>query len=126
MPTPQEHIEKQSRTQLALSDLQQSENSCQHGDWLVTLAFYKVLHAVDSYFAKQEIDPQGHERKWHKMRDQQVQDHLSYIYPQYDALYKASMKARYEADIHEPQEVKTLVNDSVFIEEYIKTLLESP
>ena len=43
MPTAEAHIDKQNRTQLALSDLQQSQNRPQHGDWIVTLAFYKAL-----------------------------------------------------------------------------------
>ena len=122
MPTTQVHIDKQNRTQLALSDLQQSQNSPQHGDWIVTLAFYKALHAVDSYFAKQGIDRKGHNKR-HKKRDQQVKNHLGSIHGKYFALYDASIKARYEAFTHKPQEVAMLVNDSVFIEKYINTLL---
>ena len=124
MPTAEAHIDKQNRTQLALSDLQQSQNSSQHDDWIVTLAFYKALHAVDSYFAKQGIDREGHDKR-HKTREQQVQNHLGSIHEEYSALYTASILARYGEYTHEPQEVTTLVNDSVFIEEYIKTLPES-
>ena len=124
MPTAEAHIDKQNRTQLALSDLQQSHNNPQHGDWIVTLAFYKVLHAVDSYFAKQGIDSEGHDKR-HGMRNQQVLNYLEDIHEEYSALYTASILARCEEYTHEPQEVTRLVNDSVFIEEYIKTLLES-
>jgi hypothetical protein len=124
MPTAEAHIDKQNRTQLALSDLQQSQNRPQHGDWIVTLAFYKALHAVDAYFAKQGIDREGHDKR-HKTRDQQVRNYLEGIHERYSALYTASILARYEAYTHEPQEVAMLVNDSVFIEEYIRTLLES-
>lgn len=124
MPTAEAHIDKQNRTQLALSDLQQSQNRPQHGDWIVTLAFYKVLHAVDAYFAKQRIDRAGHDKR-HKTRDQQVQNHLGRIHREYSALYTASIQARYGEDTHEPQEVTRLVNHAVRIEEYIKTLLES-
>ena len=120
MPTMEVHQDKQSRTQLALSDLQQSQNNPQHGDWIVTLAFYKALHAVDSYLAKQGIDPKEHGR-----RHQQVRNHLESIHEKYSVLYAASIKARYEAYAHEPQEVTRLVNHSLNIEEHIKTLLES-
>ena len=122
MPTAETHIDKQNRTQLALSDLQQSQNSPQHSDWIVTLAFYKVLHAVDSYFAKQGIDREGHDKR-HKTREQQVQNHLEGIHEEYSALYTASILARYEAYTHAPQEVTMLVNHAVRIEEYINTLL---
>ena len=46
MPTKREHIDKQRSTQITLSYLQQSQNSPQHADWIVTLAFYKALHAL--------------------------------------------------------------------------------
>ena len=124
MPTTQVHIDKQNKTQLALSNLQQSQINPQHGDWIVTLAFYKALHAVDSYFAKKGIDHEGH-RKGHEKRKQQVQDHLRSIHGKYSALYTASIKARYKAYTHKRQEVTRLVNHSVFIEEHIKTLLQS-
>ena len=125
MPTAEAHIDKQNKTQVALSDLQQSQNNPQHGDWIVTLAFYKALHAVDSYFAKQGIDSERHDKR-HGMRNQQVLNYLEDIHEEYSALYMASILARYEEYTHEPQEVTRLVNDSVFIEEYINTLLESP
>ena len=123
MPTTQAHIEKQSITQLTLSYLQQSQNSPQHADWIVTLAFYKVLHAVDSYLAKQGIHPKGH-----KLRNQQVQNHLGSIHREYYALYRASRRARYDEYTYRdnPQEVTILVNHALDIEEYIETLLESP
>ena len=124
MPTAKAHIDKQNRTQLALSDLQQSQDSPQHGDWIVTLVFYKALHGVDTYFAKQGIDREGHDKR-HKTRDQQVQNHLGRIHREYSALYTASILARYEEYTHKPQEVTRLVNHALRIEEYIKTLLES-
>lgn len=124
MPTAEAHIDKQNRTQLALSDLQQSQNNPQHGGWIVTLAFYKALHAVDSYFAKQRIAPEVHQ-KGHGRRQQQVQNHLGSIHREYSALYTASIQARYEEYTHEPQEVTRLVNHALRIEEYINTLLES-
>ena len=124
MPTKQEHIDKQSNTQLALTDLQRSKNSLQHGDWIVTLAFYKAIHAVDSYFARQGIDQEGHDKR-HPQRNQQVQDYLGCLHVKYSTLFDASIKARYEADTHAPNEVTKLVNHSVYIEEYIRKLLQS-
>ena len=120
MPTTAAHQDKQSRTYLALSDLEQSQNSPQHADWIVTLAFYKALHAVDSYLATLEIHPKGH-----VMRNRSVRRYIEDIFPQYSALYDASREARYETYTYQdnPQTVTGLVNDSVFIEEYINTLL---
>ena len=123
MPTTQEHINKQSKIQFTLSDLQQSPNHLQHVDWIVTLAFYKALHAVDSYLAKLGIHPRGHTNKQKTGRNQYVQKHLRSIHGKYSTLYTASIKARYEAYTHKYQEVTRLVNHSVFIEEHIKTLL---
>ncbi len=121
MPEIQAHQDKQIGTHLALSDLQQSQNSPHHADWIVTLAFYKALHAVDSYFAKLEIHPRGHLE-----RNRRVQELLEEIFPRYDALYSASRIARYEADTYQdtPEDVMMLVNSSLDIESYINTLLE--
>ena len=122
MPTTQEHVEKQNSIRITPSYLQQSQNRSQHADWIVTLAFYKALHAVDSYLVKQGLDSAGHSK-----RNRHVQNYLQDISEEYNALYRASRRARYDAYTYRdnPQEVTTLVNDSVFIEEYIKTLLES-
>ena len=122
MPTAQLHLDKQSRTELARSDLEQSQNSPQHADWIVTLAFYRALHAVDSYFAKLNIHPQGH-----RDRNQHVQNHLGSIHKRYFALYTASIKARYEDYTYQnkPQEVTKLVNRSLAIEQHVNTLLAS-
>ena len=121
MPTTQEHVEKQNSIRITLSYLQQSQNRSQHADWIVTLAFYKALHAVDSYFAKKGIDRRGHDKS-HPERDKQVQNHLSNIYGKYFALYNASIMARYKAYTHNSQDVTKLVNYALDIEKYIKTL----
>ena len=124
MPTAQVHIDKQNRTQVALSDLQQSQNRHQHGDWIVTLAFYKALHAVDFYFAKKGIDRGNHDKS-HWERDEQVQNHLGKIYTRYYALYRASRRARYDAYTYQVnrRQVTRLVNHALYIEKYINTLL---
>ena len=120
MPSTQAHKSKQSRAQLALSDLQQSRNSSHHADWIVTLAFYKALHAVDSYLAELEIHPKGHLE-----RNRHVQECLGSIHRAYSALYRASRRARYDDFTYQdrPQDVGTLVNRSSNIESYINTLL---
>ena len=122
MPTAQLHLDKQSRTELARSDLEQSQNSPQHADWIVTLAFYRALHAVDSYFAKLNIHPKGH-----RERNEHVQNHLGSIHKRFFALYRASMTARYEEYTYQndPQGVTRLVNNSSVIEKHINTLLAS-
>ena len=122
MPTAQVHIDKQNKAQLALSNLQQSQINLQHGDWIVTIAFYKALHAVDSYFEKQGIDSKGHDKR-HPQRGEQVKRYLGSIYVKYSALYEASIKARYEAYIHNSQEVTRLVNHALDIEKYVKARL---
>ena len=121
MPTERVHQDKQSIAQLALSNLQGSQNSSRHADWIVTIAFYKALHVVDSYLAKNfNIHPQGHiDRK------KEVQEHLQNIHGQYSALHQASIKARYEDYTYQnkPQEVANLLKKSLHIENHIKTLL---
>ncbi len=121
MPNKRQHQRKQSRTQLALSDLQASQNSSRHADWVVTLAFYKALHAVDSYLAdKCKIHPSNHQD-----RHMHVRQHLSNIYGDYSALFSASLKARYNKYTYQsnPREVGNLLNMSLHIENHIKTLL---
>lgn len=125
MPTKQEHIDKQSWIQFTLSDLEQSQNRSQHADWIVTIAFYKALHAVDSYLARKGIHPTVHTSPQGVGRNQYVKKHLRIIYPQYNALYRASRKARYDAYTYQtnPQEVTKLVNHALSIERYINPLL---
>ena len=120
MPITAAHQDKQSRTHLALSDLEQSQNSPQHADWIATLTFYKALHAVDSYLATLEIHPKGD-----VMRNRSVRRYIEDIFPQYSALYDASREARYETYTYQdnPQEVTKLVNHALDIENYINTLL---
>ena len=128
MPTTQAHIHKQSRIQITLSCLQQSRNCPQHADWIVTLAFYKALHAVDSYLATLGIHPKVHTNKYKTGRNQFVQRHLSSIHRKYSTLYDASKRARYEAYTFQnyPKDVNKLINHSSNIVQHIKKLLQSP
>ena len=88
MPSTQDHQKKQRRSQLSLSELQISPSSSQHADLIVILAFYKALHAVDSYLATLNIHPSDHiDRKRY------VQNCLRRIHNTYSALYRASRKA---------------------------------
>ncbi len=126
MPTKREHIDKQTSTQITLSYLQQSQNSPQHADWIVTLAFYKALHAVDSYLARKNIHPIGHSsNRQNTGRHEYFKKHLSTLYPQYKALYRASRKARYDAHTYQnkTQEIQSLIQNSVNIENHINTIL---
>ena len=121
MPSTHIHQHKQSNALLAQSDLKATQNRTRHADWIVTLAFYRALHAVDSYLAdKCQIDPLNHaERRRH------VQQQLSCIQGEYSALYYASIKARYWEDTYEndPDEVVNLLNLSLHIENHVKALL---
>ena len=121
MPSKHVHQEKQDKALLALSDLKASHNRSRHADWIVTLAFYRALHAVDSYLAdKCKIHPSNH-----KDRRMDVQQYLGTIHGEYSALFTASMKARYRKYTYEnyPEEVGKLLNLSLKIENHIKTLL---
>ena len=119
MPSKRAHQNKQNNTQLALSELHSSQNSARHADWIVTLAFYKALHAVDSYLAKFNIHPRDH---YHRKKE--VLQHLQQIHGQYSALYSASRNARYKKKTYQnrPQEVANLLNKSTQIENHINTL----
>lgn len=128
MPTTQEHIKKQGNLQITLSYLQQSQNSPQHADSIVTLAFYKALHAVDSYLATLHIHPKVHTNKYKTGRNQYVQQHLSSIHQNYSTLYDASKRARYEAYTFQnyPKDVNKLIDHSSNIEQHIRKLLQTP
>lgn len=121
MPNKRQHQKKQIKTRFALSDLQVSQNRSRHADWVVTLAFYKALHAVDSYLAhKWKIHPNNH-----RDRHMHVRQRLSNIYGDYSTLFSASLKARYEEYTYQskPKEVGKLLKMSSHIESHIKTLL---
>ena len=122
MPTERVHQDKQSIADRALSHLQAAQKSSHHADWIVTLAFYKALHAVDSYLAKNNIHPSMHTGP--NGRNQSVKLHLQTIYGQYLALHRASIRARYKDYTYQnkPQEVTSLLKKSLHIENYINTL----
>ena len=122
MPTQRAHRNKQSIADRTLSHLQAAPKSSQHADWIVTLAFYKALHAVDSYLAKHNIHPSMHTGP--HGRNKSVRQHLKSIFKQYSALHRASIRARYENFTYQnkPQEVGNLLNMSLHIENYINTL----
>ena len=86
MPTTQEHQDKQNIADCLLANLLQSQNSSQYADWIVIIAFYKSLHAVDSYLATKGIHPEMHTNKHGIGRNQYVRKHLRALYPQYIAL----------------------------------------
>ena len=123
MPGKHVHQDKQSMAQRALSDLQTSQNRSRHADWVVTLAFYKALHAVDSYLDKFNIHPSLHTGP--DGRNKSVRQHLKSIFKQYSALHRASIRAWYRDFTYQnkPQEVANLLNMSFHIENHIKTLL---
>lgn len=121
MPDKHVHQSKQLIAQRSLSYLQAAEISSQHADWIVTLAFYKALHAVDSYLADFDIHPRRH--GGNDGRNVSVKKRLQDIYEQYAALYEASQNARYEDFTYEnePQEVDILLDMSMQIVDYIST-----
>ena len=121
MPEKHVHQSKQLIAQRSLSHLQAAETRSQHADWIVTLAFYKALHAVDSYLADFDIHPTRHGGD--NGRNDSVRNRLQDIYVQYATLYNASQNARYEDFTYEnkPQEVDILLNMSMQIVDYINT-----
>ena len=123
MPDKHVHQDKQRIAQQSLSQLQAAKISSQHADWIVTLAFYKALHAVDSHLATLNIHPTKHGGD--DGRNESVRQHLRNVFSQYSALYAASQKARYEDYTYQndPGEVATLINMSIQIENHINTLL---
>ena len=120
MPDKCLHQNKQNTSRGALNDLEASERKPHHADWIVTLAFYKALHAVDSYLSTFNIHPRGH--KGRKGRNQRVKQYLQCIYADYMALHRASEKARYEEFTYEddPTQVQELLKKSLCIEDHIK------
>ena len=123
MPSTQEHQKKQSRSQLALSELQISPNSSQDADWIVVLAFYKALHAVDSYLATLNIQPSDHSE-----RNRYVQNCLRRLHNTYWVLYRASRRARYGPFTYESsdKDVSDMLNSTAGIANHINSLPSTP
>ena len=123
MPTKHVHQDKQRIAQRALTHLQAPKKSTNHADWIVTLAFYKALHAVDSYLDKFNIHPSLHTGP--DGRNKSVRQHLKSIFKQYSALHRASIRARYRDFTYQnkPQEVGNLLKMSSDTENHIKTLI---
>ena len=122
MPAKHVHQDKHRVAQQSLAHLQAPKKSTNHADWIVTLAFYKALHAVDSYLDKFNIHPSLHTGPGG--RNNSVRQHLKSIFKQYSALHRASIRARYEDYTYQnkPQEVTSLLKKSLHIENYIHTL----
>jgi hypothetical protein len=73
-------------------------------DWAITALFYCALHFVDAYlFDLRNLDPEGHTARWDQRlgrrilgRNDYVKLNIPAIYQDYEKLYNASRRARYE------------------------------
>jgi uncharacterized protein (UPF0332 family) len=125
MPTRAEHETKRDGADFTKSELRASENRKKHADWVVTISFYKALHAVDAFLADKGIHPDEHigKRGYARGRNERVRENhvLKKIYPKYKALFQASQRARYEAFTFEDKEdeVLKIIKQSDDIEDYV-------
>jgi hypothetical protein len=62
-------------------------------DWCTTVIFYIALHMVDQYLAKYGWHPRNHTERYSYIRN-----YLQNIRVEYNHLYHASRRSRYETD----------------------------
>ena len=90
MPGSAEHLAKAAANGRFLSNIVEQQLA---PDWAVTVLFYRAVHAVEAWFARQNLHHTSHIR-----RNQAVFAHLNEIAAPYRKLHDLSRIARYEAD----------------------------
>ena len=77
-------------------------------DWAVTIAFYAALRYVDAFFHPQEVSSHSE-----RLRLVRTNPRTRPIYDSYMELYLQSRNARYELTEFTPNQVKSLVVNSL-------------
>jgi len=85
-----------------------SQPPLRHPDWVITAAFYAALHLADAYLAR-EGAPHWKE---HPKRNAEVSRRLTAIAVEYQDLYIASRRARYDCGPVSPDEAHDQVKDN--------------
>jgi hypothetical protein len=107
MPSERVHISQATGNAKLLKALRQSP--VEHPDWVITVAFYTVLHLVEAYFARHR---QFRHCRSHDARLSRVAGELQAIDAQYVRLYWASRRARYDCPQITPQEAAEELADA--------------
>jgi hypothetical protein len=110
-PARDRHLEqaRQNRT-LAEELLRDHAGSPMYVQWVVTVAFYCAVHAMQAYLVDRGRDP-----KTHAMREAEIADPVNGVpadvYRAYIALKQFSEKARYRCGTFDPAWVQRSVLD---------------
>lgn len=93
-PTFEEHCEKRDKAESAQLALQKVDIE-EHADWIAIIAFYQVLHLVDTYLlSKGQSQPTSHTARNNVVRSDKF---LRTIHGNFEFMYNASMHARYDS-----------------------------
>lgn len=93
MPIAEDHIELANKNHEALEYLLHEADH--YPEWVVTVAFYKALHVVETVFCEQD----GHHCEGHNSRLEKLKSsRYSKLHKQYRPLWAASTVARYLHD----------------------------
>jgi hypothetical protein len=82
-------------------------------DWETTVLFYKAVHMVDQYLERYGLRP-----KDHLERRNFIRTHLRDIRVEYNHLYEASIKSRYETDYLSAADKGKAYHERVFREAF--------
>lgn len=77
-------------------------------DWAVTIAFYAALRYMDAFFHPQEVNSHSE-----RLRLVRTNPRTRPIYDSYAELYRQSRDARYELTQFTPDQVRSLVVNSL-------------
>lgn len=97
-----------------------------HPDWIVTVAFYAAVHAVDAALAHEEVNAWNHETRFTAIAGIPRMDKIRKLY---HPLYDLSRKVRYTADPNQwipPDQIDRLVIRGCLIplEQSVERLLD--
>lgn len=85
-----------------------------YSDWCTTVLFYKVLHMVDQFLIRYNLNPTNH-----RDRSDYIRMYLRDIRVEYNHLYEASIKSRYETDYLSAADKGKAYHDRVFNDDFI-------
>ena len=101
MPNRDQHLRQAGTNARLLADLQL--RGIDYPDWVIVVAFYTALHAVDGH-----LDSRGVHPKKHSERNSEVARDVSLraVSPDYLRLYWESRRARYDCSVMGPNDAQ--------------------
>ena len=117
MPSTDKHRKQYLHNKNLLTD-DVFNNGGKFTDWYITVIFYSAVHLVEQEIAKQNIDPGSHDARFKWMnRDSS----LKTISNEYNILYWASRRARYDCVTFTKKDVESKKSNLEKIEALLTT-----